>query len=754
MTPKNPNSPVPDLSVERSAAPAAAAVDAANPWLGLASFSEETRAYFHGRDEDAAELARRVQRKLLTVLFGQSGHGKTSLLRAGLVPRLRNEGYCPVYVRLDYAPESPPPSEQIKAAIFEATQAAGSWTKSGSSVAGESLWEFLHHRDDKLTDAAGKPLIPLLIFDQFEEIFTLAQSDATGRQRAQSFLTELADLVENRPPVELEGQIDREEADASRFDFARADYRILISLREDYLAHLEALKGPMPSVTQNRVRLARFSGAQALAAVRAPAPHLVSEEVATQIVRFIAGTEDLAHAEVEPSLLSLVCRELNNTRLARGQTEITADLLAGSRETILSEFYERALADQPVGVRRFIEDELLTDSGYRESVAEERVKKAFAAAGAAPGALAFLVGRRLLRVEERLDVRRVELTHDVLCSVVKATREVRQERETKEAVERQLVATREKEAVTRRALFRARLVAGVCTVLLLMAAGTAVFAFSSLKRARQAEQNAVKAEQTAQQAAEAARAAEARTEAQRKLSDTARGQAEGLASFLLADFFDELEPTGRFDTIARLAERTVAYYSGLPEELRSPFTERRRALALVRQGWAVFSQGKYDAGEKMLNDAVAAFEKLRAEGDQEGSAMGLALSLAYQSQTYSAFRDPDAQLKTRQRAVELLRTSAAAANASARTKRSLAFALRLLGLIQPDNAAALALYEESRQVLAGTGALDYSDLSAASAHAVTTRYAASCLEALNRAAGAGSKGGARPGRRGARPPAG
>src|SRR4051812_20963197 len=156
-----------DLSVKRSALnverfASAAAVDAANPWLGLASFTEETRAFFHGRDEDAAELARRVQRKLLTVLFGQSGHGKTSLLRAGLVPRLRDEGYCPVYVRLDSAAESPPPSEQIKTAIFQATLAAGSWTQTGASVRGESLWEFLHHRDDTLKDAAGRTLVPLL----------------------------------------------------------------------------------------------------------------------------------------------------------------------------------------------------------------------------------------------------------------------------------------------------------------------------------------------------------------------------------------------------------------------------------------------------------------------------------------------------------------------------------------------------------------------------------------------------------------
>ena len=68
------------------------AVDAEHPWLGLASFSEETRGYFYGREEEVAELCRRVQRKQLTILFGQSGLGKTSILRAGIVPRLRPEG--------------------------------------------------------------------------------------------------------------------------------------------------------------------------------------------------------------------------------------------------------------------------------------------------------------------------------------------------------------------------------------------------------------------------------------------------------------------------------------------------------------------------------------------------------------------------------------------------------------------------------------------------------------------------------------
>ena len=404
------------------------AIDDLHPWLGLASFSEETRGYFYGREDEVGELARRVQRKLLTVLFGQSGLGKTSILRAGIGPRLRSQGYCPVYVRIDYGPDAPTPAQQVRQVIAQAT-AEGGKTLSNAPLDAQSPWEFLHQRDQVLKDAHGKPLIPLLIFDQFEEIFTLAQGDAGGRSRAAIFIEALAELVENRPSRALEARLEEDDTVIERLDFARSDYRILIALREDYLPHLEGLKAEMPSITQNRMRLAPMSGQQALAAVTGPGGVLLSTEVAEAIVRFVAGGAELQHVQVEPSLLSLICRELNDKRIAAGRATITLDLLAGSHASILTDFYERALADQPEPVRSLVEDVLLTDSGYRENVAEERVLRALSAAGAAPDALSVLVNRRLLRIEERLDVRRVELTHDVLCSVVSASRAQRHERE-------------------------------------------------------------------------------------------------------------------------------------------------------------------------------------------------------------------------------------------------------------------------------------------------------------------------------------
>ncbi|WIG54773.1 MAG: hypothetical protein OJF61_000559 [Rhodanobacteraceae bacterium] len=680
-------------------------LDPENPWLGLFSYSEETRAYFHGRDEEAAELARRVQRKLLTVLFGQSGLGKTSLLRAGLVPRLRGADFCPVYVRIDYAPESPSPSEQIKHAIFRATAEAGHWTRPGSAIEGESLWEFLHHREDLLRDANGHTLMPLLIFDQFEEIFTLGQADDAGRLRAKQFLDDLADLVENRAPATLEARLEEDDSAMQQFDFARADYRVLIALREDYLAHLESVKDIMPSITQNRMRLARMNGAQALSAVVRPGGKLVSQEVAEAIVRFVAGGSELANAEIEPSLLSLVCRELNAARQAQGRREISADLLAGSRDTILSEFYERALADQPAGVRRVIEDELLTESGYRESLAEERVRKALDAAGASPDALATLVNRRLLRIEERLDMRRVELTHDVLCGVVLASRNQRHAREAREEAERQLAAQREREASIHRALLRARAIATVCVVLMLLAVAGAIFGLVNMQRARTAE-----------------------IEAQKSRSD-----AEKLVSFLIEDFYTELAPTGRLETLGKLAHMTVGYYDSLPPELVTPQTQINRAMALVREGVAQNSSGKVEAAFRSFGEAQSVFEKLRAGGNHsEQVTYGLALTL-YNEGYYAVVGGGNGQGNSAQlvRATELLRPLVYAPGASRRVRQLYADTLNPLSHVQPMQTA-VATCDEARRVLVGLGALDLSDLDAASSYADTADSEARHLLTLGR----------------------
>ena len=708
-------SDAPESAHSTAACEPQALVDADNPYLGLASFTEETREYFFGRDEEVAELARRVQRKLLTVLFGKSGLGKTSILRAGLLPRLRRHGYCPVYVRIAYGRDSPEPAEQIKAAIRRAASVSGEWTQAGIAAAGESLWEFLHHRDDVLRDAAGAPLLPLLIFDQFEELLTLAQSDEFGRARAANFIEELADLVENRPPTAFEARLDEDDSAAERFDFARSDYRVLIALREDYLAALESLRQAMPSLLQNRVRLTPMTSVQALEAVRRPGGQLVSETSAAAIVRFVAGGSGRADSSVEPSLLSLICRELNDARLAQGRDEISLDLLAGSHESILVNFYERSLADQPAGVRRVIEDDLLTDSGFRENVAEERLLKRFQAAGAAPEALSTLVNRRLLRIEERLDVRRVELTHDVLCGVVKASRDQRQEREARETAERVLEEQRARERAARHALRRARTVALGCILLAVLALSAAGYAYVSAERAQRAER-------LAQQ--------------NRALAEQARNHAEHLLGYLADDFERQLESFGQLKLIAEFTQRQIDYFHSLPAELRSAETLRYGALALIEHAETLRELGDYATGIRNLREARSLLSQLRHEAPPSVAteiALGRADTASCLIVTVS---DPTPGLAACHQAVALLRPLAMRPGASVPARQAYLEALTGLGWAEQnfgvDYQGAEQATRKAMQIAAVLGAQNLRDLQLSADYAFAGAWRVNALVNLNR----------------------
>jgi len=693
-----------------------ATVDARNPWLGLVSFTEETRAFFFGRDQEVAELARRVQRKLLTVLFGKSGLGKTSILRAGLVPGLREHGYCPVYVRIAYDRGTPEPAEQIKDAIRRAASVSGEWTQAGVSAAGESLWEFLHHRDDVLRDAAGTKLIPLLIFDQFEELFTLAQSDELGRARAARFIEELADLVENRPPKALEARLEQDEMAAEHFDFARGDYRVLISLREDYLAALESLKRVMPSLSQNRLRLAPMGSTQALEAVLRPGQHLVSREVAAAIVRFVAGASELANAEVEPALLSLICRELNDARVAQGRDEISLDLLAGSHESILGSFYERSLADQPAAVRRVIEDELLTDSGFRENVAEETLLKRFEAAGASPGALATLVNRRLLRIEERLDVRRVELTHDVICGVVKGSRDQRHEREARETAERVLEEQRGRARAARHALRRARAIAIGCILLAAVALSAAMFAYVTADRARRAER-------LAQQ--------------NRGLAEQARTHAERLLGYLADDFERQLKSFGQLNLVAQFTQRQIDYFHSLPPELRDPQTVRYGALALIEHAKTVQQLGDSATGAQNTAEAIRLLRDLQRSGDQSEPTL-VALDRAYATRCLITDNEssPGGAPDACHRAVTMLQPLAERPGASRPVREAYLEALTNLGwadqTVGVDYAGAAQATGQAMQIAAALGAESLDDLGISAEYAFAGAWRVNALVNLDR----------------------
>jgi tetratricopeptide (TPR) repeat protein len=276
----------------------------------------------------------------------------------------------------------------------------------------------------------------VLVFDQFEEIFTLGQGAGSAET-----LDELAALIENRVPESLRRALDDDREAATRYDFAKESCKVILALREDFLPALEGLRRRMPSIMDNRMRLTRMNGSRARDAIVASGGRLMATGVAEKVIAFVAarrgrteeepvGEMELAGLEIEPALLSIVCSELNNKRICLRQAQITADLLEGAQQEIVGHFYESSLSGIGPALKLFIEERLLTAEGYRDS---RPLDEALREPGVTQADIDTLVARRLLRLEERYRTRRVELTHDLLTGVIRHQRDLRREQAETEA---------------------------------------------------------------------------------------------------------------------------------------------------------------------------------------------------------------------------------------------------------------------------------------------------------------------------------
>jgi tetratricopeptide (TPR) repeat protein len=477
------------MSPTAGAVTRAGGADPESPWVGLRSFGEETQGYFFGRATELQEFFERVLHKPLTVLFGQSGLGKTSLIQAGLIPRLRDAALLPVRIRLRYDEDAGTPGQQIIATLRQELERGGQSDLSRLCGEATNLWLLLHDPRFGFINEEGSPIIrPVFIFDQFEEIFTLGEQ---RREMANDFRETLAAIVENRMPDEIRGLIENDDALAERVNYHAHPAMVLLSLREDYLHLLERWRRRLPALMDNRMELRPLSGAQAVQAVTEPGslrpgkPPIVSREIAEVIVRFVAGAPadaPLEEIDAVPPLLSLMCAELNAQRLAAGEETIAAEQLEGRSGHILEKFYSDAFANHPAAVREFVEDRLLSESGHRQAVTLDTAEAELARAGltneTASQAIADLVERRLLIADERGGVRRVELTHDVLTAVAAASRTNRRQREANARL-----AAKQRERFRR----QRRIALSVVAVLLLGCASLVAYAWRTRQEVKYRE---------------------------------------------------------------------------------------------------------------------------------------------------------------------------------------------------------------------------------------------------------------------------
>jgi WD40 repeat protein len=143
------------LAADRAATTSAStSVVSAAPYVGLAAFGPHDAGLFFGRESLVDELVERVRNQRFVAVFGASGAGKSSVLRAGLIARMRDEARCVLFTPGAH------PVEECAIALTELMDQP-------VSLADVTDLHFLTRQAGDL----------VLVVDQFEEIFTLCQHD-------------------------------------------------------------------------------------------------------------------------------------------------------------------------------------------------------------------------------------------------------------------------------------------------------------------------------------------------------------------------------------------------------------------------------------------------------------------------------------------------------------------------------------------------------------------------------------------------
>lgn len=359
-----------------------------NPWIGAAYYEDPNTAEhackFFGRDQEVSELLQFVDNNICTTLYGKSGIGKTSILNAGLFPRLRKAKYFPVYIRLGSTEKakSTPEEESVTAqqtiiSLLEAQIAEqGGSTKQmemdmvnaeNDETASRFLWNyFARHR---FYDKNKQIVFPVLVLDQFEEFLRGDSKTASYLLRQIAFL---AEGNHSLPDMTL--------SDGTRYTYDY-NYRFVLSIREDELYRLEdgIDNNYLTPLKQNRMRLRGLSAignTGAKEVIRQAGKDCIKPSDITDVCNNIIQAAPNGDGTVNSLLLSVICFQLYEALDEKQQ--ITREM-TNNLDFTLEAFYEGQIAGIPGNERKHIEQDL-TDGPLRKHItldeAEDRIPTA------------------------------------------------------------------------------------------------------------------------------------------------------------------------------------------------------------------------------------------------------------------------------------------------------------------------------------------------------------------------------------------
>lgn len=372
-----------------------------SPYVGPRPFESQHREIFFGRKRETNEIVSLSSSHRVIVLFAQSGAGKTSLINAGVIPALEEKeiDVLPITKIHGLIPDEIKPDEVANPYVFNAILSWGINETELQQFKKKTIQDYLAAKWPRKKDKHGFELPSIIIFDQFEELFT-AYPDRW--QYRKSFIHQMVEALDKNPLL-----------------------RIMLVIREDYVAQLDPFTAYFPEKLRNRYRLECLKEAQALSAIKEPLTKVnltISKNAAETLVNDLRQVRvetyegTVAGEYVEPVQLQIVCEKLWRG-LPEGTKEITTDHLEefGDVDQALSAFYENSIKEavekssvKEGDLRIWFEQTLITPAGTRGTVHREYKETG----GISNEAVDILVNLFMIRAEIRSGGRWYELTHD------------------------------------------------------------------------------------------------------------------------------------------------------------------------------------------------------------------------------------------------------------------------------------------------------------------------------------------------------
>lgn len=320
-----------------------------SPYRGPAAFRETDSPFFRGRERETAELCYLLSAHRTGILYSGSGAGKTSLVHAGLKPRLSAQHAIVRILRVGVQPNLPSRTDS-PGNVFIANAVSSAFPES-------------ERPPDARLSALIDPLSDnphVLVFDQFEEIFTKFLDRWEERE---AFFREVNEIL-LIPTV-----------------------RVLFCVREEYLASMGPYEAFLTGGFRLRYHLERLRARQALAAIEEPAKalncpfdkHLAEglvEDLRKERVQTERGVRTVVGEFVEPLQLQVVCEQIWKA-LPEDAKSINAEHVRqyGSADAALGSYFEASVRDIAASgkvtearLRGWFEKELITPGGLRGTV--------------------------------------------------------------------------------------------------------------------------------------------------------------------------------------------------------------------------------------------------------------------------------------------------------------------------------------------------------------------------------------------------